>query len=177
MKRSSQFGFGQSWRSGLRISKRLGREEGAALYEFAMTLPVLSMMLAAILFGGITFFNYVELANAVAVGARQLGANGANEGTNACSTANTALLNSAGNLNASLITIAPETFASGNKCTSTPTSGDAATVSATYPCNLPIPFTGVNLCPVHGSNPATGTTNPSCPTLYCLSAATTVYIE
>jgi Flp pilus assembly protein TadG len=142
-----------------------------------MVLPLLSMMLVSIIFGGIMFYNYVELANAVAVGARQLAANGANEGTNACSTANTALLNSAGNLNTSLITIAPETFASGNKCTTAPVSGDAATVTATYPCNLPIPFTGINLCPVQGTNPGTGTTNPNCPTLYCMSATTTVSIE
>jgi len=134
-----------------------------------MVLPLLSMLLVAIIFGGITFFNYVELADAVAVGARTL-ANGRSEGNNACNLANTAITNSNGNLTASLITILPETFVNGSSCSGTLLLGDAATVSATYPCNLPIPFTKINLCPMTG-----GVTN--CPTAYCITATTTVYIE
>ena len=135
-----------------------------------MVLPLLGIMLVAIIFGGMTFFNYVELANAVGVGARTLGTTGRLQGTSACTTANTALTTAAGNLNASQITIAPETFALGYSCTSVPIQGDAATITATYPCNLPIPFTSMNLCPVQG-----GVTQ--CPTPYCISATTTVYIE
>jgi hypothetical protein len=49
-------------------------------------------------------------------------------------------------------------------------------VTATYPCNLPIPFTSMNLCPVQGT--ASKTPNPNCTTsAYCMSATTTVYIE
>ena len=143
-----------------------------------MVLPLLSIMLVAIIFGGITFFNYVELANTVEAGGRQMGENGRNQGTNACATANTALLTAAGNLNKSLITIAPETFALGYTCTSTPIQGDAATISATYPCNLPIPFTSMNLCPMVGgsSSPVQGGI-ALCPSTYCIVATTTVYIE
>ena len=143
-----------------------------------MALPVLSMMLVAIIYGGITFFNSVELSNAVAVGARTMGTTGASQGPNACTAANTALTTAAGNLNSSLITISPETFAQGYNCTSTPVQGDAATVSATYPCNLPIPFTSVNLCPMPGgaSSPKQGGVT-LCPSAYCIVATTTVYIE
>ena len=142
-----------------------------------MAAPLLATMLVGIIYGGITFFNYVELTNAVAAGAKEMGEVGEDQGTNACTMTNTALYTAAGNLNRSLITIVPETFASGSTCANVPKQGDAATVSATYPCNLPIPFTGINLCPVQGTNPAAGTTNPNCPTLYCISATTTVYIE
>ena len=110
MKRSSMLSSRQSWRRVLRPSIRLGREEGTALYEFAMVLPLLSIMLVAIIFGGITFFNYVELANAVGVGARTLATGRTFYGTNACTQADTSLNNAAGNLNTSQITIAPVTF-------------------------------------------------------------------
>ncbi len=142
-----------------------------------MVLPVLSAMLVAIIFGGITFFNYVELGNAVEAGGRQLGQNGRDQGTAACSTAVTALQTAAGNLKVSLITTT-ESFASGNTCTSTPLQGDAATISAYYPCNLPIPFTGINLCPVTGGSSSPVQNGVTlCPTTYCIVATTTVYVE
>jgi Flp pilus assembly protein TadG len=154
------------------------REEGAALYEFAMALPVLSMMLVAIIYGGITFFNFVELANAVEVGGRAL-ANGRSEGSVACSQANTALTNASGNLASTQITIAPETFANGSTCTAPLIQGDAGTITATYPCNLPIPFTSINLCPMQGgsNSPLQGTTKLCPSSAYCISATMTVYIE
>jgi len=147
-----------------------------------MVLPVLSIMLVAIIYGGITFFNYVELSNAVAVGARTLGTTGRLQGTNACATANTALTTAAGNLNASQITIGTEAFASGNTCTTAPVQGDAAVVSAVYPCNLPIPFTNINLCPLANGGQITAAFSGapalvSCPYSHCISAATYVYIE
>ena len=144
-----------------------------------MVLPVLSIMLVAIIFGGITFFNYVQLADAVAAGARELGEDGGNQGTAqlACEMANTALLTAAGNLNASQIA-SGETFVSTNDSCSVTTApliqGDTGTVTATYPCNLPIPFTNMNLCPMHGGTTLNGVT---CPTTYCISATTTVIIQ
>jgi Flp pilus assembly protein TadG len=157
----------------------VGREEGTALFEFAMVLPLLGIMLVAILFGGITFFNYNQLTNAVAVGARTL-ATGLSQGTGAgaCTAANTALTNAAGNLTPSLITIAPESFVNGSSCSGTLIKADAATITATYPCNLPIPFTSMNLCPMQGgaSSPVQGGVT-LCTTPYCISATTTVYIE
>ena len=141
-----------------------------------MVLPVLSMLLVGILFGGITFINYVELVSAVEVGARTLAATGAAQKANACTAANTALTNANGNLTVSQIWIVPETFPLGGACGDQLQSGQAAVVSATYPCNLPIPFTGINLCPVQGTTSTTS--NANCPySTYCISATTTVYIE
>jgi len=178
MKRFASWGSRRTWQRVLRLSLLPGREEGGALYEFAMSLPILSIMLVSIIFGGITFFNYVELANAVAVGARVL-ANGRNQGTLACSQANTALTNAAGNLNTSQITIAAETFANGSTCTAALLPADAGTITATYPCNLPIPFTKYNLCPMQGGSksPLQGGVKLCPSSSYCISATTTVYIE
>jgi Flp pilus assembly protein TadG len=126
-------------------------EEGQTLLEFALLLPLLAALLVGIILGGVTFYDDVTLADAVRVGARTLAVNrsaGAGPPT-ACTLANTALTSAAVNLNQSLITIAPETFTgSGGSTCSNLVAGDTATVQATYPCNLTIPFVGINLCPV-----------------------------
>jgi len=145
-----------------------------------MVLPLLGIMLVGIIFGGITFFNYAELANAVAAGARELGEDGSNQGTgtNACQMATKALLSAAGNLDTSQITIAESFVNTSDSCSGTTrlVQGDAGTVTASYPCNLPIPFTQMNLCPVQGT--ASKNPSPNCTTsAYCISATTTVYIE
>jgi Flp pilus assembly protein TadG len=174
MKQSSRFGLRQSWVKVLGTSIRPGREEGGALYEFAMVLPLLGMLLVAIIYGGITFYNYVELTNAVAIGARTLATNRAQLAgpPTACTMEETALKNAAANLITSQITIAAESF-TGTPIAATCSDmqqGAAATVTATYPCNLTIPFSNINLCPVTGGTAA-------CPTAYCISATTTVYIQ
>ena len=130
-------------------------EEGQTLLEFALLLPLLAALLVGIILGGVTFYDDVTLADAVRVGARTLAVNrsaGAGPPT-ACTLANTALTSAAVNLNQSLITIAPETFTgSGGSTCSNLVAGDTATVQATYPCNLTIPFVGINLCPVVNSS-------------------------
>ena len=181
MKQSDKFSR-RSWWRGPRTVTHAGREEGGALYEFAMVLPVLATVLVAIIFGGITFFNYVELANAVAVGGRAL-ANSRTQGTSACSQATSAITNSAGNLNVAQVVTGTVEFAGSSSCASTLQSGDAGFVSAVYPCNLPIPFTNINLCPIASGGNITVTlsgtqyTPVSCPYSHCISATTTVYIE
>jgi len=153
-------------------------------FEFALVLPLLSMLLVGIIFGGMTFYNYVELTNSVAAGARTL-ANGRALGSDACTQATTAITSSAGNLKTSQVVTGTIQFAgSGNSsCTSGPQQGDAGVVSAVYPCNLPIPFTGMNLCPVaSGGNFTTNfngqqVTLLTCPYSYCIGASTAVYIE
>jgi Flp pilus assembly protein TadG len=133
-------------------------EEGSSLFEFAMVLPLLSMLLVGIIYGGITFYDYVTLADAVAVGARELATNAGNN--QACYLAEQALLNAATNLNTSNIKVSfPNTTVSGTyNATDSPamtcsvTEGTAQSVQATYPCSLTIPFVGINLCPVQNSN-------------------------
>jgi Flp pilus assembly protein TadG len=177
MKRSTGSSFRPPLRVRLRTIIRLGGEEGHALYELALMVPMLSMLLVGIIFGGITFYNYVELTNAVAAGASVL-ANSRSAGSNACTQAENAITSAAGNLTTSQLTIATPSFAGASSCASTLVQYDAGTVSATYPCNLPIPFTGtpgINLCPVLGTT--SKTKNASCPTTYCISASTTVSIN
>jgi len=160
---------------------RARSEEGNVLFEFALALPMLSMLLVGVIYGGMTFYNYVELTNSVAAGARTL-ANGRAAGSNACSQATTAITNSAGNLKSSQVVTGTVSFAGSSSCSSSLVPGDAGVVSAVYPCNVPIPFTTMNLCPMSSGSSITapwtgGPTLVSCPYSYCISATTTVYIE
>ena len=173
------------------------REDGSSLFEFAMVLPVLSMLLIGIIFGGITFYDYTILANAVADGAAALAQARASQASSApCTAAIQMVKTSTYTLNQSLVNVATPTFTAGQNatvasgCTLTsgtnPLNGNACTVaapcqalvqgnmgtiSATYPCNLTIPFSGLNLCPSKGAA-ACGTGVAS-----CISAQTTIRIE
>jgi hypothetical protein len=180
----------------------LARGEGglAEIYEFAMVLPVLSMLLIGIIFGGITFYDYAILANAVADGAAALaqarGNNGVQTNQAPCTSAEQMVKTSAYTLNQSLVNVSTPTFtagqnstvgsgcketsgtnpSNGNPCTSLApcdilAQGNMGTISATYPCNLTIPFSGLNLCPSKGAA-ACGTGVAS-----CISAQTTIRIE
>jgi len=134
---------------------RLRSERGDALFEFAMVTPLLSMLLVGIIYGGMTFYDYVTLADAVAVGARTIAINrGAGTGPpTACTMGETALTNAATNLKSSSITIATETFTGpGGSTCSALVAGDYVTMTATYPCTLTVPFANINLCPVQNAN-------------------------
>ena len=111
-----------------------------------MVLPMLMVLLVGVIKCGIYFYDYVVLADAVATGARTLATN--RQSVNACTLAETALKNAAYNLNPSLITIQPETFTGngGSTCTALQPN-DAVTMSATYPCDMGIPFLGTNFWP------------------------------
>jgi Flp pilus assembly protein TadG len=147
MKWSRRFSFRPGRRETRPTSVRAGREEGSALFELAMALPLLTMLLVGIIKAGILFYDYVTLADAVAVGARTLATS--RGVSTACTSAETALTNAATNLATSAIAITisfPSTNAYSDSCTGSLYSGDAADVQATYPCNLVIPFVG-NLWP------------------------------
>jgi len=178
-------------------SIRASREEGQSLYELAWAAPILSVLLIGVIYGGITLYDYVELEEAVQVGARILATNsGAGTGPpTACQLEETALKNAAGNLKTSLITIT-ETFnpSASLSCTSltassaTPGSSsssmgttilETATVNATYPCALYFPRLKLNLCPVAQGTVknSSGTAIGSCQSAYCISATMSVTIE
>jgi Flp pilus assembly protein TadG len=192
MTASNRFKFSGA-RRGLRsIFARTKREEGMsmALYEFAMVLPVLSMLIVGTIYGGITFYDYEMLDYAVAIGAKTVANNRAvgSATPNACTLGENALTKAAYNLTG-VITInngpGTETFVGKSTCTAL-TQGDTVTMTATYPCNLTIPFSGINLCPVQtssvntnvpsGSNLASTPTG-SCPSKSCIAATVTVRIE
>ena len=172
MKRSTRYGFLLALRKARRTGVRAGREEGESLLEFALLLPLLSMLLVGIIYGGMTFYHYVELTNAVAVGARTLATNRAALAgpPTACTLAENAVTSAAASL-PSPVVVATPTFAGSSTCSALQL-GDAGTVSATYPCRFTIPFLGINLCPMKGTG--TGT---ACPYSYCISSTTTVYIQ
>lgn len=158
MKRSIAYGLPPPLWARLRRSCPAGREEGASLLELALMLPALVMLLVGIIFAGITFYHYVTLVDAVAAGARELATNGGS--TEACYLAEESLMNAAVNLNAAQLNVTfPGTTVSGTFSAGTPSSltctltvNSPASVQATYPCNMTIPFVGVNLCPVQNSN-------------------------
>lgn len=108
-----------------------------------MVLPLLVMLLVGIIDAGTLFYDYIVLADAVAVGARTLATNRGS--SDPCTLGETALKNAAINLNQSLITIPTPTFSGsgGSTCTAL-AAGDTATMSASYPCNMSIPFMGAN---------------------------------
>ena len=155
MEPSNRPGFRARLRVGSRRFARLRSEQGNSLFDFAMITPLLSMLLIGIVYGGITFYDYVTLADAVAVGARTIAINrGAGTGPpTACSLGETALSNAATNLKSSSITIAAETFSgSGGSTCSALVAGDYVTLSATYPCSMTVPFAKINLCPVQNAS-------------------------
>ena len=153
-----------------------------------MVLPVLSIMLVGIIYCGITFYDYVVLAEAVSSSARVLATsrNAATSSVNGCQLAENTLISATQNLNQASITILAQTsFTSAGQTvmapqfTGTPTSpinystcsnvlqDDTAVVGAVYACNLQIPFMSANLCPLaKGANIQT--------TVYVGSNATTV---
>jgi Flp pilus assembly protein TadG len=179
---------------------RAGRQEGSSLLEFGLIVPVLSMFLIGIIYGGITFHDYVILANAVADGAATLAQGRGNSGVSGnqapCTAAELMVQASAYTLNQPKVSVAQPTFtagenstvtsgcdvttgtnpSNGNPCSvATPcqnlTQGNMGTISATYPCNLTVPFTGINLCPAQGAAACgTGVTS-------CIVAQTTIRIE
>jgi len=140
MKRSLRFGFPFRMRH---LSRRnLRGDRGSALFELALSMPILAILLVGIIKGGILFYDYVTLADAVAVGARTLATS--RGVSTACTSAETALGNAAVNLVASKITPSvsfPSSNSHSDSCT-TLYAGDAAEVEATYPCDLTIPFVG-----------------------------------
>jgi Flp pilus assembly protein TadG len=190
-------------RRGLRhIFVRTRREEGVStvMYEFAMVLPVLAMVLIGITYGGITFYDYAILANAVADGAATLaqgrGNNGVQTNQAPCTAAELMVQTSSYTLKQSQVSVAVPTFVGqqnsapksscsvtsgtnpSNSGSCTPAapcqllvSGEMGTISATYPCNLTIPFSGINLCPLNGAA-ACGAGVSS-----CVGAETTIRIE
>jgi len=144
--------IGEPWSAGYmrRISVWIrGREEGSLLLEFAITLPVLAVLMVGLLYCGLAVNNYLQLTDAVNMGGKQLAA-GANSITDPCATIATTLQNAAPQLTASgFQTSAGLQFSltlngtaySGSSCTAgaaSLVSGKDATLQATYPFTLNI---------------------------------------
>jgi Flp pilus assembly protein TadG len=124
-------------------------EQGSALVEMALIMPMLLILTTGIFVFGIAMNNYVTLTNAVSVGARTVALN-AQLTTDPCAVASAAIEAAAPSLISSKLTFS-YTFNgspySGASCNSSSVSTGAAgnlaagttvTVTATYPLNLSV---------------------------------------
>jgi Flp pilus assembly protein TadG len=144
---------------------RAGSEEGSALVEFAVTLPLLMLVVTGITTFGIALNNYLQLTEAVGIGGQQLAVSRGNT-LDPCATAAAAIEGAApylapGSLSftftlngASYGPYAGNTTWSGSTCASSSTTtgapanlvqGQPATILATYPCTLAV--FGINYAP------------------------------
>ena len=125
-----------------RLWSRKG-ETGSALVEIALTFPILMMVMTAICAFGIGFNNQIVLTNAVGTGAQYLQLIRTST-TDPCKDTLTALTNSAPSLTAANLSLSFSfngTAVSGNTCAGDQTylvQGQPVTVTAKYPCVLPI---------------------------------------
>ncbi len=138
------------------LRRHARNQEGQAMVEMALALPVLLLVLTGILTFGLAFNNYVLLTEATSIGARTLAiSRGAT--TDPCATASSAVIAAAPLLTASNLSftfVLNGTSYTGASCSSgSTTSGAAANliqgsnaiVTVTYPCSLVV--YGANYAP------------------------------
>jgi Flp pilus assembly protein TadG len=135
------------------------------MVEFALVLPILLLVITGIFSFGIALNNYLELTDAVSIGAQKLAVS-RNNTTDPCSDAAAFIHNAAPYLNSSKLgltfvldgtTYGPYTGVTATTCSSGSysqgaagnlVSGQSAQVIATYPCTLSV--YGYNLdCNLH----------------------------
>jgi Flp pilus assembly protein TadG len=115
------------------MKRRIKRQEGQALVEFAIVIPVLLLIVLGIMQFGILFNNYITLTDAVRTGARQAAVSRTDPDPE--QKTKDRVKQAAGHINdASLeITVTPYDPVKG---TNTWAAGGDVTVKATYPFSL-----------------------------------------
>jgi Flp pilus assembly protein TadG len=123
--------------------------EGSALVEFALILPMMLMLTTGLLVFGVAMNNYIQLTNAVSVGARAV-AMSSGITLDPCSTASSAIIAAAPGLSSSKMTFSYSlggNSQSGPSCSSSSLSSGAAAqlvsgstvvVTVQYPLNLSV---------------------------------------
>ena len=141
-------------------------EKGASLIEFAVTLPVLLLLVIGMMRFGMAYNNQIILTDAARAGARQLSIS-RSVGADICNTAGVKVRNAALTLVSGSLTMTMRvngtdyTAAAGslpacNSAGSSMTLGADVTMTVSYPCNLSvlgITF-GPNTCTVGSSTTA-----------------------
>ncbi len=139
------------------VIRRRRREEGQAMVEFAMILPLLLVVIVGIIKFGTVYNNYITLTNATRVGARELALGRGLQ--NPCTPAENRAIGSAASLK---LTPSQLTLLIGaSLCSSFPVpmtenvmlQGNQITFQAKYPCDLVI--LGINVypgCELHASS-------------------------
>ena len=102
-------------------------QQGQAMVEFALVLPVLLLILLGIVQFGIAYSHSLTLTDAVRAGAREAAVS--RTAANPTAAATQAVLNSASDLNPSKVAVT---------VSSDWVAGDSVTVSATYPYSISI---------------------------------------
>jgi Flp pilus assembly protein TadG len=120
-------------------------DEGGSLVEFALTLPMMMVLITGMFSFGIILNQYLVLTHAVDTGARLLAVS-AQQTTDPCSTASTQILSSAPTLSSKGLSysyVIGGSPYSGTTCNGVPAtgsgslaSGTTVSVTATYPCQL-----------------------------------------
>jgi len=127
----------------LSLLVRVARDRrGMEAVEFALTAPVLLLILFGIIQFGLTLNNYLMLTDAASAGVRQFAIS--RSSTSPYSTTTSAVTSAAPNLTAASITITMKV--NGTTCTSNTAcqtalsnaAGGSASLTAAYPCNLVI---------------------------------------
>jgi Flp pilus assembly protein TadG len=145
-KMKNQFDFRGKATSSIRQRVRTllrGGEEGSALVEIALTMPMLLAVLTAICTFGVGFNNELTLTSAVGAGAQYLQLIRTTT-SDPCADTLTAIENAAPNLTPSSITLSFNlngTQVSGNSCSGDQSylvEGEPVTVTAKYPCALSV---------------------------------------
>jgi len=133
----------------LRLLLLQAGEQGQALVEFALILPALMLITTGIMIFGYAMNNYLQLTNAVSVGARTV-AISAGITRDPCSVASSAVIAAAPGLNPALLKFSYNfngTTTTGASCSCSSvtssyagdlSSGNNVTVTATYPFALSV---------------------------------------
>jgi Flp pilus assembly protein TadG len=110
------------------VKKRIQirNEQGQAMTEFALVLPVLALILFAVIQFGIVFNNYVTLTDATRAGARKAAVS--RDDPNRDADVMAAVRSSASDLDGSKLSVSPPS--------STWDSGSDVTVTASYPYSI-----------------------------------------
>jgi Flp pilus assembly protein TadG len=130
---------------------RDGSEQGQAVIEFTLVVPILLSVMTGMLCFGIAIHNYLILTNGVNIGA-QLLAISRGQTTDPCATASAAISAAAPSLSSSIsltFVIDGTTYSSTTSCTAGAANmvqGAAAQITATYPCSLGIFDMTVHSC-------------------------------
>lgn len=139
--RYNLFGRSLSGSKQLAANAALRGEDGQALIEFALCLPVLLLVLFGLCTFGVAFSNYLVLEDATNVGARQL-AISRSQTTDPCSTTSSSVFAAAPNLtraNMAFSYVVNGSSFTGTSCTGAASSmvqGATAKITVTYPCSL-----------------------------------------
>jgi Flp pilus assembly protein TadG len=116
----------------MRQLQGLKREEGQALTEFALVMPLLFVLIFAIVEGALTLNSYLQLTDAVRVSARIASVDGSQGSAAAASAAASALSDAAGSLSLENVQVTSPSWQ----------SGQPVTVQASVPYRITLPLFG-----------------------------------